>query len=60
MDKYDTLEYSRVKATAVSICLQIYLCAIKNTNTGEVGRLEHWHDTVRVALEASERETAAM
>jgi len=32
MDKYDTLEYSRVKGTAVSVCLRIYLCAFKNTN----------------------------
>ena len=34
MDKYDTLEYSRVKATAVSARLRIYLCAFKNTNNG--------------------------
>ena len=33
MDKYDTLEYSRVKATAVSVRLRIYLCAFKNTNS---------------------------
>ena len=33
MDKYDTLEYSRVKATMISMCLRIYLCAFKNTNT---------------------------
>ena len=32
MDKYDTLEYSRVKAIAVSVHLRIYLCAFKNTN----------------------------
>ena len=32
MDKYDTLEYSWVKATVVSLCLRIYLCAFKNTN----------------------------
>ena len=32
MDKYDTLEYSRVKATTVSVRLWIYLCAFKNTN----------------------------
>jgi hypothetical protein len=32
MDKYDTLEYSRVRATAVSVRLRIYLCAFKNTN----------------------------
>ena len=29
MDKYDTLEYSRVKATAISMRLWIYLCAFK-------------------------------
>ena len=29
MDKYDTLEYSRVKATTVSMRLRIYLCAFK-------------------------------
>ena len=29
MDKYDTLEYSRVKATMVSVRLQIYLCVFK-------------------------------
>jgi hypothetical protein len=32
MDKYDTLEYSWVKATAVSMRLRIYLCVFKNTN----------------------------
>ena len=32
MDKYDTLEYFQVKATAVSVRLWIYLCAFKNTN----------------------------
>jgi hypothetical protein len=32
VDKYDTLEYSRVKATAVSVRLWIYLCAFKNIN----------------------------
>ena len=32
MDKYDTLEYSRVKATMISVHLWIYLCAFKNTN----------------------------
>jgi predicted membrane protein len=32
MDKYDTLEYSWVKATAVYMCLWISLCAFKNTN----------------------------
>ena len=32
MDKYDTIEYSRVKATTVSMRLRIYLCAFKNTN----------------------------
>ena len=33
MDKYDTLEYSWVKATSVSVLLWIYLCALINTNT---------------------------
>ena len=32
MDKYDTPEYSWVKATAVSVHLRIYLCTFKNTN----------------------------
>jgi hypothetical protein len=32
VDKYDTLEYSWVKATMVSMRLRIYLCAFKNTN----------------------------
>jgi len=32
MDKYDTLEYSWVKATSVSVHLWIYLCALINTN----------------------------
>lgn len=32
MDKYDTLEYSQIKATAVSVCLRIYLFALRNTN----------------------------
>ena len=34
MDKYDTLEYSWVKARAVSMRLRIYLCALTNTNNG--------------------------
>ena len=40
MDKYDTLEYSWMKATVVSVCLRIYLCAFKNTNklSGTVAR----------------------
>jgi hypothetical protein len=29
VDKYDTLEYSRVKTTTVSVRLRIYLCAFK-------------------------------
>ena len=29
MDKYDNLEYSRVRATTVFVQLQIYLCAFK-------------------------------
>jgi hypothetical protein len=33
MDNYDTLEYSRVKAIAVSVCLRNFLCALINTNT---------------------------
>jgi hypothetical protein len=32
MDKYDILEYSWVRATAVSVRFQIYLCVFKNTN----------------------------
>jgi hypothetical protein len=32
MDKYDTLKYSRVKATTVSMHLWIFLCALTNTN----------------------------
>ena len=32
MDKYDTLEYSWVKATTVSVRLRINLCVFKNTN----------------------------
>ena len=32
MDKYDTLEYSSVKATLVSVRLRIDLCALINTN----------------------------
>ena len=32
----DTLEYPRVKATAVSVRLWIYLCAFKNTNKDQV------------------------
>jgi hypothetical protein len=34
MDKYDTLEYSWVKATTVSIHLWIYLFLLSNTNKG--------------------------
>jgi hypothetical protein len=32
MDKYDTLEYSWVKAITVSMHLQNFLCALINTN----------------------------
>ena len=40
MDKYDTLEYSLVKATLVSVRLQISLCALINTNklSGAIAR----------------------
>jgi hypothetical protein len=38
MDKYDTLEYSWVKATSVSVRLQIYLCALINTNNRDVSK----------------------
>jgi glycerate kinase len=34
----DTLEYSRVKATLVSVRLRIYLCALKIPNIGHDGR----------------------
>jgi hypothetical protein len=32
MNKYDTLEYSQVKATTVSVRLRIYLFAFENAN----------------------------
>jgi predicted membrane protein len=32
MDKYDTLEYSRVKAVTVFMRLQNFLCVLINTN----------------------------
>jgi hypothetical protein len=32
MDKYDTLEYSRVKAITVFMCLRNFLCALTITN----------------------------
>jgi hypothetical protein len=32
VDKYDTLEYSRVKAITVSVHLQNFLCALPITN----------------------------
>jgi hypothetical protein len=32
MDKYDTLEYSRVKAIMVFVRLRNFLCALINTN----------------------------
>jgi hypothetical protein len=32
VDKYDTLEYSRVKVITVSVHLQNFLCALINTN----------------------------
>jgi hypothetical protein len=32
MDKYDTLEYSRVKAITVSVRLRNFLCVLINTN----------------------------
>jgi hypothetical protein len=32
VDKYGTLEYSRVKAITVSVRLLNYLCALTNTN----------------------------
>ena len=31
---YDTLEYSWVKATAVSVCLRILFVMLQNTNIG--------------------------
>ena len=31
---YDTLEYSWVKATAVSVCLRILFVMLQNTNNG--------------------------
>ena len=39
-DKYDTLEYSWVKATTVSVHLRIYVFALTNTNklSGAVAR----------------------
>jgi hypothetical protein len=33
MDKYDTLEYSRVKAITVFMRLQNFLCALTITNS---------------------------
>ena len=33
VDKYDTLEYSWVKTTSVSVLLRICLCTLINTNT---------------------------
>jgi hypothetical protein len=32
VDKYDTLEHSRVKVITVSMCLRNFLCALINTN----------------------------
>jgi hypothetical protein len=32
VDKYDTVEYSRVKAITVSVRLRNFLCALINTN----------------------------
>jgi hypothetical protein len=32
MDKYNTLEYSRVKAITISVHLRNFLCALINTN----------------------------
>jgi hypothetical protein len=32
MDKYDTLEYSQVKAITVSMCLRNFLCVLTITN----------------------------
>jgi hypothetical protein len=37
MDKYDTLEYSRIKAITVSVRLQNFLCALIKTNSYESG-----------------------
>ena len=52
MDKYDTLEYSRMKATAVSVCLRIYLCAFKNTNKlfWRCCRGNNWHKDFDTSL----------
>jgi hypothetical protein len=33
MDKYDTLEYSRIKAITIYVRLQNFLCVLINTNT---------------------------
>jgi hypothetical protein len=32
VDKYDTLEYLKVKSTMVSVCLLNFLCALRITN----------------------------
>src|SRR6185436_11768893 len=38
---YDTLEYSWVKATAVSVRLRILFVTLQNTNRGHAGRHNH-------------------
>jgi hypothetical protein len=36
MDKYDTLEYSRVKAIMVSVHLRNFLCVLININSSHL------------------------
>jgi hypothetical protein len=36
MDKYDTLEFSRVKAIIVYVCLRNFLCVLINTNSNNL------------------------
>jgi hypothetical protein len=41
MDKYDTMEYSQVKAITVFVRLQNSLCALINTNNAYVQHKYH-------------------
>jgi hypothetical protein len=58
MDKYDTLEYTRVKAIMVSVRLRNSLCALINTNSSVKfpRRVFHvaWPGSIPKALETLE------
>jgi len=53
VDNYDTLEYSQVKTTAVSVRLRIYLCSFKNTNklSNTIAGKKNWRKDFDIELD---------